>query len=355
MSAPVLSPAERAAGDGTANGSPGGVRPAAAYRTVLRLHRRGLRFLAALVALAAAAVIGVYLWWRFAADRDECREGRADPGYDTECWQSTFGYINAESWYTTLGNEPRLWLLLPVLLAVLFAAGPLVARELESGTYRMAWTQSQSPASWLTTRLVVAGAVAAGTALAATALYRLVWETHGGLHVMWDQDGVFHALGPVLTAYALLAVALGALAGLLVRRVLMAMSLGLLGTGALLVAMREVRFSLWPTVSHEWQGKQGESIPHDSSMVDDGLLTASGERKPSDFCMPTNASGGDFQYFERGGYQECLADNSITGGWIEYHPPTHFWPLQLVETGVVLALAAVVALVAYRAVRRIAP
>ncbi|MFJ7422852.1 ABC transporter permease [Streptomyces uncialis] len=348
MSAPVLSPAGRAAGDGTPNGSAGGVRPAAAYRTVLRLHRRGLRFLAALVALAAAFVIGVYLWWRFASDRDECRDGRSAPGYDTECWQNTFGYINAESWYTMLGNEPRLWLLLPVLLAVLFAAGPLVARELESGTYRMAWTQSQSPASWLTARLVVGGAVAAGTSVVGTLLYRLVWETHGDLQAMWDEDGVFHALGPVLTAYALLAVALGALAGLLVRRVLMAMSLGLLATGVVLVAMRQVRFGLWPTVSQEWQGRQGPPIPDHSSLVDSGMLTASGDRKPSDFCM----SDIHHQHSE---YLKCLADNSVTGGWIEYHPPTHFWPLQLVETGVVLALTAVVVFAAHRVLRRVAP
>ncbi|MEU0689420.1 ABC transporter permease [Streptomyces uncialis] len=347
MSAPVLSPAGRAAGDGTPNGSAGEARPAA-YRTVLRLHRRGLRFLAALVALSATVVIGVYLWWRFAADRDECRDGRGDPGYDNECWQNTFGYINAESWYTMLGNEPRMWLLLPVVLAALFAAGPLVARELESGTYRMAWTQSQSPASWLTARLVVGGAVAAGTAVAVTALYRLVWETHGDLQVMWDQDGVFRALGPALTAYALLAVALGALAGLLVRRVLMAMSLGLLATGALLGAMREVRFSLWPTMSQEWQGRQGGSLPEQSSVVGSGMLTASGDRKPSDFCMPSG-------YYERSDYEKCLADNSVTGGWVEYHPPTHFWPLQLVETGVVLALTAVVVFAAYRVLRRVAP
>ncbi|MFJ4770428.1 ABC transporter permease [Streptomyces uncialis] len=348
MSAPVLSPTGRTAGDGTPNGSAGEVRPAAAYRTVLRLHRRGLRFLAALVALATAVVIGVYLWWRFASDRDECRDARGDIRIDTECFRNSYGYVNADSWYRTLGDAPQMWLLLPVVLAVLFAAGPLIARELESGTYRMAWTQSQSPASWLTARLVVGGAVAAGTAVAVTALYRLVWETHGDLMTMWDQDGVFRALGPALTAYALLAVALGALAGLLVRRVLMAMSLGLLATGVVLGATQQLRFSLWPTVSQEWQGKQGVTLPDHSSDVDSGMLTASGDRKPSDFCMPSG-------YYQQSEYRKCLADNNVTGSWIEYHPPTHFWPLQLVETGLVLALTAVTVFAAYRVLRRIAP
>ncbi|MCZ7459444.1 hypothetical protein [Streptomyces sp. WMMC940] len=34
------------------------------------------------------------------------------------------------------------------------------------------------------------------------------------------------------------------------------------------------------------------------------------------------------------------------------HPPSHFWPIQLVETGIVLALAAVATYAAFRVLRR---
>src|SRR4051794_10309307 len=42
-----------------------------------------------------------------------------------------------------------------------FWGAPLVARELESGTHRLAWTQSVPRVRWLATKLAIAGAAAA--------------------------------------------------------------------------------------------------------------------------------------------------------------------------------------------------
>jgi hypothetical protein len=53
---------------------------------------------------------------------------------------------------------------LPAVVGVFWGA-PLIARELESGTYRLAWTQSVTRTRWLSTRLLlvaVAGAVLCG-------------------------------------------------------------------------------------------------------------------------------------------------------------------------------------------------
>ena len=53
---------------------------------------------------------------------------------------------------------------LPAIAAIFWGA-PLVARELESGTYRLAWTQSVTRTRWLTTKLALiglAGAVLCG-------------------------------------------------------------------------------------------------------------------------------------------------------------------------------------------------
>src|SRR5689334_3151653 len=56
--------------------------------------------------------------------------------------------------------------LAPALLGVFWGA-PLVARELESGTYRLDWNQSATRGRWLATKLVV---TVAATAVAVRAL-----------------------------------------------------------------------------------------------------------------------------------------------------------------------------------------
>jgi ABC-type transport system involved in multi-copper enzyme maturation permease subunit len=111
----------------------------------------------------------------------------------------------------------------PALLG-LFWGAPLVARELETGTYKLAWTQSVTRTRWLATKLAV-------TALATGALAGLL-----SLAVTWwsaplDKVGtnrfdgsVFGERGITPIGYALFAFAVGALLGLLIRRTLPAMA-----------------------------------------------------------------------------------------------------------------------------------
>jgi hypothetical protein len=62
--------------------------------------------------------------------------------------------------------------LLPVVLGLLFG-GPLLAREFEQGTHRLAWTQSVTRSRWLGVRLAVAAGVLA--VVAALAALLLTW------------------------------------------------------------------------------------------------------------------------------------------------------------------------------------
>lgn len=48
----------------------------------------------------------------------------------------------------------------------------------------------------------------------------------------------------------------------------------------------------------------------------------------------------------------CLKAHDVTGFYSEYHPASHFWPLQLVETGITLALTALVLAAAFTLLRR---
>ena len=110
----------------------------------------------------------------------------------------------------------RSLILVPALLGA-FVGAPLVARELEFGTYRLVWTQAVSRRRWLVSKTAL---LAAATVLGAGLLAILVtwWR-----HPFAALDGrlglnVFEIEGVVVPAYAVFALALGVLAGTLLRR-----------------------------------------------------------------------------------------------------------------------------------------
>ena len=111
----------------------------------------------------------------------------------------------------------------PALLG-LFWGAPLVARELETGTYRLAWTQSVTRTRWLATKLAVTGLATA--ALAGLLSLAVTWWYAPLDKVGTNRfDGsVFGERGITPIGYALFAFAVGALLGLLIRRTLPAMA-----------------------------------------------------------------------------------------------------------------------------------
>ncbi|QMU18483.1 hypothetical protein H3L99_16880 [Streptomyces pristinaespiralis] len=229
-------------------------------------------------------------------------------------------------------------MLLPLLVAAV-VAGPVIGRELESGTYKLAWSQSLPPVRWFTAKIAVPAAAVAVTTMGLTVLFRVLWgPVTWDYRLSWYERQVFLASGPTLLAYGLLAVAVGALAGLLVRRTLVAMSVAGLATGTVMVVMAALWGRLWPSVTVERQNTD-PGVRYDDFVLDRGLLTSTGERLPESLCFEP-------------GYEACLARHDVTGVLQEHHPFSHLWPLQLVETGIVLALAAAAVYAALRIFRR---
>ena len=112
-------------------------------------------------------------------------------------------------------------LIAPGLLGVLVGA-PLIARELEYGTWRLAWSQTVPRTRWLATKLalVTGGLVVAGAAMTAVITwYREPMDRLTG-HLF---NNIYDFEGPVLTAYILCAFGFAVLAGLLLRRSIPAM------------------------------------------------------------------------------------------------------------------------------------
>jgi hypothetical protein len=136
----------------------------------------------------------------------------------------------------------------------LFWGAPLVSRELESGTFRLAWTQGVSRNRWITTKLLVGAAAAVATA--GVLAFAFTWWS-----IPFDRTGsstridpnIFDQRAIVPIAYALFAFTLGAAAGALIRRTLAAMAVTLGGFIAVrLIVQIFVRPHLLAPVTRNW-------------------------------------------------------------------------------------------------------
>ncbi|MGX1886403.1 ABC transporter permease subunit [Streptomyces sp. NPDC055287] len=305
----------------------------------VRRHRRPLWVALTLLVLSAGTVVGLRVW--AASEKPEC----ADAGI-TACGDHYFQYDEARSagkWALEYGATGMFVI---ALLVAAFVAGPMVARDLESGTYKMLWTQSMTPRSWLTAKIAVPAVVVTVGVTVLAGAYRWTWaylaEGEGGFSTLtWYDPLTYGSIGPVAVAYALLAVAVGALAGLLVRRTVVAMAVATLTTGTIwLIIAAFLRPFLWPMRTAT--GDTAKEAMVTTWRIEDGMLTASGERLGWEPCFGRPELSPP----------QCMADRGGVTDFADFHPASHFWPLQLVETGIVLGVAALATVAAFSVLRR---
>ncbi|MEU7073169.1 ABC transporter permease subunit [Streptomyces narbonensis] len=293
------------------------------YWVTVRQYRRTLSLVVGAVLLSLASMVALMYM-------DSPTAG-TDPNFDYTVLRIAMDWASSAM------------ILLPLVVGA-FVAGPMVARELESGTYKLALTQSVSPARWLGSKLLTAGAVIVPATVALIGVYRLGWGNVGGTwSFQWHEAGTYEATGPVLVAQVLLALGLGALIGQLVRRTVTAMALTGLVTGLVLLLLGQLRWSLMPVQTLTGpltEGSVGPDVPVSSWQGGYGLLTASGDRLPSDACWQRTEV-----------WDVCPADMNVVAQYWDHHPASHHWPIQLIETGIVLALAALALFAAFRVLR----
>jgi hypothetical protein len=256
--------------------------------------------------------------------------------------------VSAENHF--LGNKGPggvLLQLLPVLIGA-FVGAPVLAREMETGTFRYAWTQGFGRWRWALAKLVLLAVVLA----AATAAF--------GVLVSWYYQPEFgnghQALGlyensPLVTlftlrqvtfpAWTLAAFAIAALAGMLIRRVVPAIVATLAAYAGLAFAtaglLRE--HYLTPLVTTELD-LPGTSTAWVISQwfTKDGRF-AFGGNPPlnllNQYCSagPSGKGGGGPSF------AQCLAPHGYTQ-WTSYQPASRFWPFQWIEGGWLLVLSA---------------
>jgi len=303
-------------------------------RWLLRLHRPALWGWAALVVVLAAALLwlggpltdaSVAAWRQYYA----CGTGEACR-YDQAAILRYKDVYNYTTWAV---------LVLPFVVAA-WAGGSLIGREMESGTAQLAWTQGTSPTRWLTVKLAAPAAlVTAGTTLIAL-LHRWAWSAGDGrirTAKPWSSFETFYANGPVPVALALTGLAGGALIGLIAKRSLAALVGGLCFTAFAWSATQLAMPHLWPTAtsvtSLRHNGPSGAGITTDS-----GLLTSGGDRIADPYC------GSDLSLR----CKDLYARLDAVSFYKDYHPESHFWPLQLMASGALLVLAALLTLAVFR-------
>ena len=251
-----------------------------------------------------------------------------------------------------IGGSALLYLV-PPLVGVFWGA-PLVARELESGTYRLAWSQSVTRDRWLSTKLAMLG----GASCAFAGLLSLIvtWSSH-----RIDAAGSMTRLSPVLfgargvapIGYAAFAFALGVAAGILIRRTIPAMAVTLaVYTGAVLTMALKLRGYLIPPMHLTQPLGSGNDITElmmtpggRMSLVQDPGLPGAWILDNQTITVAGRVFHGpaSLQYCgDQASAKSCL-------DWLHtlnlrqavvYQPAGRFWALQWAETGVFLALAA---------------
>jgi hypothetical protein len=129
-------------------------------------------------------------------------------------------------------------LVAPALIGIFWGA-PLVARELESKTFRLVWTQSVSRTRWLALKLGLVGlmsTLAAGLLSLMVTWWSSPFDTVARMNASPFSPSNYDHRDLVPIGYAAFAFALGVTAGVLIRRTLPAMA-------ATLVAFIGVRFA----------------------------------------------------------------------------------------------------------------
>jgi hypothetical protein len=264
-------------------------------------------------------------------------------------------------------------LIAPAIIGTFWGA-PLIARELEAGTFRLTWNQSITRTRWLAVKLALIGA-AAMAVTEAFSLLQAWWAAPigkavglGGSGSIFSETrfGVFvfptHGITPL--GYAAFGFALGVTAGLLVRRAVPAMAITLAIFAAAAFITPLMRPNLLPT------SQTTATIAATGANIS---LTAS----PSLVLIPTTVPGHPGAWIissdgvnaagqpvssvpaacerlipqgfvsHRGpaasapgpnALNNCVASHGIRVAE-RYQPASHYWPLQLSEAGMYLALA----------------
>ncbi|HKC28740.1 MAG TPA: ABC transporter permease subunit [Jatrophihabitans sp.] len=231
---------------------------------------------------------------------------------------------------------PRFLEFLPGALGV-FVGAPLVARELESGTFRFAWTQGRHRVSWIVVKLVLLGAVLTGLALAFSVMFGWWFTPFQPLMGRMDGGQAYEVTGIVFAARTLFGFMLGGLLGALIRRTVPAMA----ATAATWLAV------VWPTVVFVRPLiEKPISTPENASFITKGGWVVSSWTQDAaghhldEGLLLTRARAAGVGTSDQ--FRAWMSRHHYAS-WVSYQPESRFWHFQTVEAGVYVAVALMLA------------
>ena len=249
--------------------------------------------------------------------------------------------------------------MVPALIGA-FAAAPILARELETGTFRYAWTQGMGRTRWTLAKLVPLAVTVAAAAGAFSVLFYWYFKpfVDQGLQTRLPPLAplVFDLHGVAFAAWTLAACSIGALAGMLIRRVVPAIAATMAAWAGLALSAGLLlrQHYLTPLVAHNpnlpgsawiisswYTGRDGKPLSQAAvSQFLQGYHPATHQVGPNSTKTNLDPVG----YITQHGYTF----------WVTYQPGSRFWPFQWIEGGYLLGLsvlliAATIWLVRHRA------
>ncbi|WP_341721064.1 ABC transporter permease subunit [Micromonospora sp. FIMYZ51] len=318
---------------------------------IWRQHRTEVCVLGLLVGLFGIVllVLGTQAHDLFPGDPARCA-GAA--GINETC---TASFRRLDEKYGYVENLLAAFYLVPVVIGA-FLGAPLLARELEDGTWQLAWTQAVPRMRWLAAKL----AALAGVTVTLTGLFTAVLTWFRQPFDAWEgrfQYDAFDLEGLVPMAYALFAFGVATAAGAILRRSLPAFGVAF---GAFLAARMSVALLARPAyatplttmepVPVGGSPDQGHRPVHRIAdwLIEHGYADAAGRRlswtEYAELADAANRAGTNVnQFLHARGIQQFEV----------YHPADRFWTFQLIEAALFIAVAAIlIGVVVWRVRRR---
>ncbi len=243
----------------------------------------------------------------------------------------------------SLGDPPAisgLLLLVPALLGV-FAGAPVLARELETGTFRFAWTQGCGRLRWALAELALPAIVLTATTGAFTELYSWYMRpfTALGLGKSAIQPLEFPLHGVAFAAWTAAAFAIGAFAGVTIRRTVPAIAAALVSWTTLAVAT-----AVFLRPNYETPLVTSGGVPHagpawlNSAWVLSSWTTGSGGRQVSPATFDSVVPPSIQNSTQANALPDWMSQHHFTQWW-SYQPLSRYGHFQLIEGGWLLALS----------------
>jgi hypothetical protein len=243
-----------------------------------------------------------------------------------------------------------------------FVGATVLARELETGTFRFAWTQGFGRLRWTLAKLTALAVIVTAAAGAISVLFSWYYQPYlatGSQAVSPNatspfSSALFDLRGDAFAAWTLVAFAVGGLAGMLVRRVVPAILVTMVAyTTLALVAANVLRqHYLAPLITNS-PNVPGTAWIYSQSWTKNGKLAFTSWRDaPNDLLQQGRSlPAGPLRKPSSATLAQCFAQHGYTQ-LTRYQPASRFWAFQGIEGIWLLALTALLFTITVRLVRR---